>query len=123
MSTDVDVLLVDDEADVRASSADILRDAGFSVDEAQDGLEALAHLRRHRVGAVVLDVSMPRCDGIEVVARLDDPPPILIVSARAVDDGARARVDGKVWTYLSKPVPPARLVELVTEALKVGGST
>lgn len=117
----VDVLVVDDEEDVRASVADVLRSAGFTVEEAEDGLVALALLERLTVGAMVLDLSMPRCDGVEVIDRLASPPPILIVSARQVSDVDRIRVEPKITAYLKKPVSPARLIEQVRAAIDRGG--
>ena len=64
MTAHADVLVVEDEPDVRGSVADILRGAGYDVEEACDGIEALDMLAHNRVGAVLLDVRMPRCDGI-----------------------------------------------------------
>lgn len=116
-----DVLVVDDELSVRTTEAEILRAAGYEVVEAADGTEALAMLEAHEVGAVVLDVRMPRCDGLTVVASLEDPPPIVMVSAHTLGDADVARVAGKVAAFLAKPVPPAKLVEQVRLALR-GGS-
>ena len=107
------VLVVDDEAAVRSSSADILRAAGYEVAEASDGLEALDVLRTQPVDAVVLDVRMPRCDGISMVAALEHPPPIVMVSAHAVEQEDLDRLSGKVGVFLIKPVPPPRLLEQV----------
>lgn len=117
-----DVLVVDDEASVRTTEAEILRAAGYEVLEAADGAEALAVLETQKVGAMVLDVRMPRCDGITVAVTLEDPPPIVMVSAHTLGDADVARVADKVAVFLAKPVPPARLVEQVRLALQ-GGST
>ena len=115
--TVTDVLVVEDEPDVRSSVADILRDAGYQVAEAADGAEALDVLARERVGAVLLDLRMPRIDGVTLVDKLDDPPPILVVSARSPDDGERARLGRKVVAVLRKPVHPAVLLERLDSVL------
>lgn len=117
MNRRADVLVVDDEVDVRSSVTDILRTAGYEVAEARDGFEALELLRQERVGVILLDVSMPRCGGVEMVAALEDPPPILVVSARNLDDDDNARIGDKITAFLKKPVPPIRLLEQVRAVL------
>ena len=115
-----DVLVVDDEASVRTSVAEILRGAGYAVEEASDGLAALAVLRDHQVRAMVLDVRMPGCDGIAVVEALEEPPPIVMVSAHVFRDDDVARLGGKVGAMLTKPVPPEHLLEEVERAVRRG---
>lgn len=111
------VLVVDDEASVRTSSADILRAAGYDVAEAADGLEALDVLRNQSVDAMVLDVRMPRCDGIAVVVALEHPPPIVMVTAHVLQRDELDLLSGKVGALLTKPVPPPRLLEEVRHAV------
>ena len=115
-----DVLVVDDEQSFRSSEAAILRSAGYVVVEAADGLEALEVLRSGPVGAVVLDVAMPRCDGLELLGALEDPPPTVLVSARTLADADLAGVAGKVDAVLTKPVPPRRLIEHIRRILHEG---
>jgi CheY-like chemotaxis protein len=115
-----DILVVDDELDIRTSSAEILRGVGYRVEEAGDGREALELLADHPVGAMVLDIRMPKLDGLAVVAALADPPPIVLVSAHTLDEADRKQVEGKVAAFLRKPVPPARLIEQVQLALQGG---
>lgn len=121
MRTATDVLVVDDEPDVRSSVADIFRDAGYEVEEASDGNEALDVLRLRQVGAVILDMVMPRCDGMAVMDALDDPPPVLIVSAHRIEVAVRTKLGGKVVDFLEKPVRPEELLARV--AGLVGGRT
>ncbi|MHB8681203.1 MAG: response regulator [Acidimicrobiales bacterium] len=116
------VLVVDDDRDVRASVADILRDAGYRVEEAADGDEALEVLDREEIGALVLDLRMPRCGGVALLNKLDHPPPVVVVSARDVDTHEKRQIDGKVSAFLAKPVAPARLIEHVRRALQGGNS-
>lgn len=116
-----DVLVVDDEPDVRSSVADILRDAGYEVEEACDGDEALDVLSRRRVGAVLLDLVMPRRDGIAVIDALSDPPPVLVISAHRLDGPARGKLAGKVVDFLEKPVPPQVLLARLAKLFDEGG--
>jgi len=105
------ILVVDDDDDIRASVAEILRGQGYEVREAQDGDEALALVRAERFAAMVLDVRMPRLSGTAVLDALADPPPVLLMSAHAIDRDDRRRVQDKVRTYLHKPFPPRVLIE------------
>lgn len=88
------ILVVDDDQAVRDSLARSLQYSGYEVTTASDGIEALAQLAGGRPNAVVMDVMMPRLDGLETTRMLrqsGNDVPILILTARdAVDD----RVDG-----------------------------
>ncbi len=118
MSPDTDVLVVDDEASMRTSVADILRSAGYSVIEAEDGQAALNILESERVNVMVLDQAMPRRTGIEVVNAISPPPTVIMMSAHRIESSDRALVRGKVFSYLTKPVPPARLLDEVAAAYR-----
>ncbi|HUC38261.1 MAG TPA: response regulator [Acidimicrobiales bacterium] len=113
----VDVLVVDDEDSVRSSICEILDTAGLTTGEASDGEHALQELSHRRVGAMVVDVRMPRLDGITMLQRLSHPPPTILVSAYVIDDEDRERLSGKVLAYLQKPFRPQELLRLVSDAL------
>ena len=96
------VLLADDHAIVRRGLRGLLEASGISiVGEAADGLEAIRLCEEHRPDVMILDIGMPRLNGIEVAARatkLDRPPGVIILSVhgdesyimRALAAGARA---------------------------------
>jgi two-component system, NarL family, response regulator NreC len=96
------VLLADDHAIVRRGLRSLLEEAGIDViAEAADGLEAVRLCEEHRPDIVILDISMPKLNGIDVAARahkLDHPPGVIILSMhsdesyvlRALAAGARA---------------------------------
>jgi DNA-binding response OmpR family regulator len=112
------VLLVDDEADLRAALAIGLGAAGFEVAQAATGTEALDAVGRGDVDVLVLDVNLPDIDGFEVLRRLPDPRPVpvVLVSASASTATARlAQLQGCVG-YLVKPFPSGALVALVRDA-------
>jgi CheY-like chemotaxis protein len=113
----VDVLVVDDDEAVRSSLAEILRWNGMSTAEAVDGLDALAHLETSQVGVVVLDVRMPRLGGLQLLDRLDDPPPVVLVTGELRDEEINAR-ESKIASFLKKPVAPLELVATVGRCLR-----
>jgi CheY-like chemotaxis protein len=116
------VLVADDDSGLRQSVAEILRGCGYSVAEAEDGLDAFEALSANRVDAVVLDMKMPGKDGVAVIADLDpEPPPpgVLLVSAYDIDSETRGRLGGRVCKVLRKPVPPPVLIEAVAEAIQI----
>jgi len=88
------VLVVDDDQAVRDSLARSLQYSGYEVTTAEDGLEALAKLSSMRPDAVIMDVMMPRLDGLETTRMLrqsGNDVPILVLTAR---DAVGDRVDG-----------------------------
>jgi len=100
------VLVVDDEPAVRRALERALRLESYDVDLAADGEEALDRLALAPADAVILDVAMPRLDGLEVTRRLraaGDRTPILMLTARdAIDDRVQG-LDVGADDYLVKP--------------------
>src|SRR5438445_11031262 len=88
------ILVVDDEPAVRDSLDRALRLEGYTVELAADGAEALDALASDSPDAIVLDLMMPRVDGLEVCRRMrsaGDRTPVLVLTAR---DGVSDRVKG-----------------------------
>lgn len=112
----VDVLVVDDDRDVRGSCADILRAYGFKVEEAEDGSIAFKILKSTRVGVLLLDWAMPVIDGLALLDMLDDPPPVVLMTARDYSSEVMER-RSKVFMFVQKPVPPQYLVDTVARAI------
>jgi len=100
------ILVVDDEPAVRRALERALRLASYDVDLAADGRQALDALAERPADAVILDVSMPGIDGLEVCRRLraaGDRTPILMLTARdAIDDRVKG-LDVGADDYLVKP--------------------
>jgi two-component system, OmpR family, response regulator MprA len=100
------ILVVDDDQAVRDSLARSLRYSGYEVTTANDGVDALARLSSLRPDAVVMDVMMPRLDGLETTRSLrasGNDVPILVLTAR---DAVGDRVDGLdagADDYMAKP--------------------
>ena len=107
------ILVVDDDQAVRDSLARTLHYSGYQVLTAEDGLEALAKLSNTHPDAVIMDVMMPRLDGLEATRMLrstGNDVPILILTAR---DAVGDRVDGLdagADDYLVKPFSTEELL-------------
>lgn len=100
------ILVVDDDRAVRESLRRSLTFNGYTVATAGDGLEALEKITADRPEAVVLDVMMPRLDGLEVCRRLrstGDDLPILVLTARDSVSERVAGLDAGADDYLPKP--------------------
>jgi DNA-binding response OmpR family regulator len=115
-----DVLIVDDEADVRRSMCDVLQTSGFSVVEAEDGAVAFSLLRNNRYGVVLLDIRMPKLDGVTLIESLTELPPVVVHSAFSLSVEERERLGVKVVRYLHKPVSPQQLLSAVQNVLGTG---
>ncbi|MEB3366177.1 response regulator transcription factor [Saccharopolyspora mangrovi] len=100
------ILVVDDDRAVRESLRRSLQFNGYQVELAADGQQALDHLADNRPDAMVLDVMMPRLDGLEVARRLrstGDDLPILVLTARDAVSDRVAGLDAGADDYLPKP--------------------
>ncbi|MFI5714202.1 response regulator transcription factor [Nocardia sp. NPDC051750] len=100
------ILVVDDDRAVRESLRRSLTFNGYTVDLAVDGIDALEKATTERPDALVLDVMMPRLDGLEVCRRLrstGDDLPILVLTARDSVSERVAGLDAGADDYLPKP--------------------
>ena len=123
------ILVVDDDQAVRDSLARSLHYSGYEVTTASDGVEALARLSAFRPDAVIMDVMMPRLDGLETTRSLrssGNDVPILVLTAR---DAVGDRVDGLdagADDYMAKPFSfeelVARLRALTRRSARPSGS-
>ncbi len=120
------ILVVDDEADVREYLKTALEDAGFVVETACDGLQALELARRNPPDLISLDLVMPHHSGIKVHRDLQKDKhlariPILIVTGHARDDVGKTDFEEMTMSgpgvYLEKPVHPDSYVSAVRRLL------
>ena len=115
------ILIVDDEPDVRDVLAAILGMQGHEVTEAESGLDALEKFDPGRHELVVSDVMMPDMNGFalltELGPRLGDRIPFLILSSHDDPDGVEAAIYAGAFDYLTKPFIPAKVAAVVERAL------
>jgi CheY-like chemotaxis protein len=113
------VLTVEDDPIVRADLRLILEDAGFDVcPDARDGIEAVELARTHRPDLILIDLSLPRIDGVEATRRILDERDVPIVALTGHGGGSaeRAREAGAV-AHILKPFHEAHLVGTITDVL------
>jgi DNA-binding response OmpR family regulator len=119
------VLVVEDERQIAEIAKDYLQHAGYAVFTAEDGIEALAMSRDRRPDLVVLDIGLPRLDGLEVARRLrkESTVPIIMLTARAEESDRLMGLDLGADDYIVKPFSPRELVARVRAVLRRGEST
>jgi two-component system, response regulator PdtaR len=113
------VLIAEDETIIRLDLRELLERAGFEVcAEARDGAEAVELARSEEPDVAVLDVKMPRLDGIEAARRILDerPIPIVMLTAYGQDELVSRAVEAGVFGYLVKPFREQDLVPAIRAA-------
>jgi len=119
-----EVLVVDDDADIRVSLDRGLRLSGFAVRTTVDGTSALSAVAERRPDCVVLDVNMPGMGGVEVVTRLRGlgiDVPVCMLSARDTVDDRIAGLEAGADDYLVKPFALDELVARIRALLRRAG--
>src|SRR5271154_7168744 len=119
--TMAEILVVDDEPQIRCLLVRVLNGAGHTVHEAGNGQEAIRQFRRVRPGLVITDIVMPGMEGIELIRELRQQTrttPILAISGGGPPLYLRAATDLGATAALAKPFGAAELLELVDQLLE-----
>ena len=114
------MLLVDDEPKIHRLVHRVLEPEGFAVLDAQDGQEAVEMVGTRHPDVVLLDVEMPRLDGMEVCRRIRaiSDVPVVMVTARAGEDALVRGLDLGADDYVTKPFSPRELLARVRAVLR-----
>jgi DNA-binding response OmpR family regulator len=109
------ILVVDDDASVRALVRDVLEVEGYEVELAEDGFAGLRRIESERPDCVVLDIMMPGMDGHGVLQRIRAGDggatlPVVMLTAAADDSQAWQAWSGGVDYFLAKPFDPSELL-------------
>ncbi len=115
------ILVVDDEASARSGLEKLLRQAGYAVDTAKDGKEALAIASEHPPEVVVTDLKMPAMDGMTLLVKLresDRDLPVIVATAFGEVASAVAAMRAGASDYLTKPIDFDTLVLAIERALE-----
>lgn len=117
------VLIVDDEEDLLSLLEYNMQEEGFNTALARDGVEALNQARAHEPDLIILDVMMPRLDGIEVCRRVRKDAhlrttPIMMLTARSEEDDQVAGLDVGADIYIGKPVSVSVVVSQAKALLR-----
>jgi len=118
------ILVVDDEPAVQTALARALSLEHYEVAQAADGYEALERLEADAYEAIILDIAMPRMDGLEVCRRLrdgGDTTPVLMLTARGEVDDRVAGLDAGADDYLVKPFALRELLARIRALLRRAG--
>lgn len=122
MGSEGRVLVVDDEPAIRALVTKIIQRAGFPVESAIDGAEAIARLAKEDFAVVVVDLMMPNVDGHGVIAWLKErgvPRPAIIVIS-AADPNSLRQLDGSmVHSIIRKPFDIDLVADLIGAAARM----
>src|ERR1041385_8475828 len=114
------ILIVDDDPHIRQLAAVFLKDEGYDIIQASDGVEALAKLETIKVDLVVLDIMMPNMDGWELCRQLREyyDMPLLMLTAKGETTDKVQGFQLGTDDYLVKPFEPLELVVRVKALLK-----
>src|ERR1700704_4158579 len=113
------ILVAEDETIIRLDLRDLLERAGFEVcAEARDGEEAVALARSEQPDLAIMDVKMPRLDGIEAARRIleENPIPIVMLTAYGQEELVSRAVEAGVFGYLVKPFREQDLLPAIATA-------
>jgi len=114
------VLVVEDERQIAQIASDYLQRAGFSVLVSADGASAIDLVRSRHPDLIVLDLGLPRIDGVQVARtlRAESPVPIIMLTARVEEDDRLLGLEVGADDYITKPFSPRELVARVQAVLR-----
>jgi DNA-binding response OmpR family regulator len=116
------VLVVDDEDLTRQMISMFLKMDGHEAIEAEDGVEALKQVVKHRPDAIILDVMMPEMDGITVCKKLRAHPatasiPVLMLSGRSQIGAEEEGLEAGANAYMKKPMDPKEMLVILNKMM------
>ena len=120
MKREFTILVVDDEDDIRDMIEIYLINEGFTVIKAQDGIEALEVLKSQEVDLMVLDIMMPKMDGVRTCLKVreDKKLPIIMLSAKGQDSDKILGLNIGADDYVTKPFNPLELIARIKSQLR-----
>jgi DNA-binding response OmpR family regulator len=118
------ILIVEDDSDLREMYVEVLNEAGFEVDQAPDGEVAFAKMTLGGYDIVLLDIMLPKLDGLTILEKLKETPPqktigsIVVLSNLGQDTAiAKAIVNGARAYMIKSDYTPGQVVEMVKNYL------
>lgn len=116
----VTILMVDDETEILKLMEIYVRNEGYTLLTASHGLEALEILKKHKVDLIILDVMMPKMDGIEACMRIreENNTPIIMLSAKSQEIDKIAGLSIGADDYVTKPFSPLELIARIKSQLR-----
>lgn len=114
------ILIVDDELSIRNTLREILEFEKYEVDEAVDGLDCMVKLKQTKFDVVIMDIKMPKMDGLEALERVQElapDTPVIMISGHANIDIAVEAVKKGAFDFISKPPDLNRMLITVRNAM------
>jgi two-component system, NtrC family, response regulator AtoC len=115
------VLIVDDEASMRKNISDILASEGFGLLEAADGLEAIEKTKKHHPELILMDINLPKLDGISALRQIRNiTPEVVVIAFTAFGTSERAieAMKAGAYDYLEKPFELDEFLLIIRRALQ-----
>lgn len=114
------ILICDDERDIRSALKIYLSGEGYGIFEAANGLEALEILEREQIHLVLLDVMMPKMDGVSALAKMRETSniPVILLTAKSEDTDKVLGLTVGADDYVTKPFNPVELIARVKAQLR-----
>lgn len=114
------VLIVDDERSIRRTLRDILEFEKYTVEEANDGMECVIKIKQGTYDVIILDIKMPKMDGMDALDRIQElapETPVVMISGHATIDTAVEAVKKGAFDFISKPPDLNRLLITIRNAM------
>jgi len=114
------ILIVDDDKGIRNTLREILQFEKYTVDEATDGLDCLVKIKQNKYDVIIMDIKMPKMDGMEAIERvqiLSPETPVVMISGHGNIDTAVEAVKKGAFDFISKPPDLNRLLITIRNAM------
>lgn len=114
------ILIVDDDKSIRKTLRDILEFEKYEIDEASDGLDCIVKIKQNQYDVIILDVKMPRMDGMEAIEKIQNispDTPVVMISGHGNIDTAVEAVKKGAFDFIQKPPDLNRLLITLRNAL------
>ena len=121
MEKSKEIMVVDDEAGIRALLSDALIQEGYNVTVAENGKDSLKQLKKHRFDLLITDVNMPHLNGLELIRMMKKKgrkEKVILISGEPVDKNLFNKESVPVFAQLTKPFRMNHLLDTVVSALE-----
>ena len=119
-SGDINILVVDDDREIAGAIEIYLRNEGYNVFKAFDGIEALTISRSENLHLIIMDIMMPKMDGIQATMKIREEKniPIIMLSAKSEDYDKITGLNVGADDYITKPFNPLELIARVKSQIR-----
>jgi two-component system, NtrC family, response regulator HydG len=114
------ILVVDDNADLLRTLALILKRSGYTVDVAEDGASAVEKFKTNNFDLALMDIVMPRMDGVEAFRKIRESKPgarVILMTAYSDEELIRSALDQGAYSAIYKPIDIAKMMNLINEVV------